>query len=478
MNKLFSLTLLVLTGFTATSRCMEPFDMPFQEQSAVPTLKQLVSTKIANNLIQPENLKKFIDNPDYIQGLSFNAEVSQAIATQIVKKTIIPKSFFKTDSLLPKSKLPSSFDQRDNSVAFSCDGKHLAFNSYSKIESNQLSLYNITDQQATPATRSYNCNDTSSVAFSSNHNRYLVYSIGTTILLYDIEEQQPIAQLEDACNSSVNSVALSDRYLASASSSACLYDITGEQPQFVAQLKDAPGYVNSVALSDRYLASAHSAHRDETVCLYNITGKQPKLIAQLKDHSDTVRSVALSDKYLASASDDNTVCLYDITGEQPQFVAQLKDHVSSVQSVSFSHDGRYLASASWDKTICLYNITGEQPQFIIQIEDISNLNSIAFSNDNRYLASSSYKSLCTYNITEAFHEFADFIAMDLLLEHALLLRACFKNKISLLEHPHLREYFFKLPQAIQEYLVDQKHIKVMKTKDLIKLVESRWENQK
>ncbi len=438
MNKLFSLTLLVLTGFTATSRCMEPFDMPFQEQSAVPTLKQLVSTKIANNLIQPENLKKFIDNPDYIQGLSFNAEVSQAIATQIVKKTIIPKSFFKTDSLLPKSKLPSSFDQRDNSVAFSCDGKHLAFNSYSKIESNQLSLYNITDQQATPATRSYNCNDTSSVAFSSNHNRYLVYSIGTTILLYDIEEQQPIAQLEDACNSSVN----------------------------------------SVALSDRYLASAHSAHRDETVCLYNITGKQPKLIAQLKDHSDTVRSVALSDKYLASASDDNTVCLYDITGEQPQFVAQLKDHVSSVQSVSFSHDGRYLASASWDKTICLYNITGEQPQFIIQIEDISNLNSIAFSNDNRYLASSSYKSLCTYNITEAFHEFADFIAMDLLLEHALLLRACFKNKISLLEHPHLREYFFKLPQAIQEYLVDQKHIKVMKTKDLIKLVESRWENQK
>ncbi len=464
MNKLLSFILLILTSFTATSHCMEqPFDhalrqssgqaqdRPNQEQSAVPTLKQIASKKVAAELIKIENLKKFIVTPNYIQKLCLTDDLNSAVATQIMQNTTIPDSF--TNLLLQK--------------------------------------YILTDHT----------DDISSVTFSNDSRRLAIGDDDGTVCLYDTTGQQPqlIAQLlHHDTTDSPGLVALSndDRWLATCCPNAVyLYDITGQEPQLIAQLQDHTNYLTSYLTSVEF---SNDGRRLVTCCtnavyLYDITGQEPQLIAPFLDHyhaafsNDGRQLAAYTDHKNRQSDFDGTVCLYNITGQEPQLIAKFQDHADhEISAVAFSNDGRRLATGSYDGFVYLYDITGQQSQLIAQLHthtnhiypDHVNVNSVAFSNDCRQLATGCWnKIICLYKF-EAFHEFEDFIERDLHLEHALLLHVCFKGKLSLQKHLHLQKYFLALPPAAQEHLVDQNHIKLMETKDLIGLAKSHWENQK
>ncbi len=152
------------------------------------------------------------------------------------------------------------------------------------------------------------------------------------------------------------------------------------------QIKTFKGHtsvVASVAYSPngKYLASGS---RNNTIKIWDVaTGE---CIHTLEGHKDFINSVAYSPngKYLASASGDTTIKIWEIaTGECTK---TLEGHTEPVKTVSFSPDGKYLASGSLDKTVkiwdarsgkCVKTLTG----------DYYNIAVVAYSPDGAYLAS-------------------------------------------------------------------------------------------
>ena len=519
MNKLFSLTLLILTGFTATSRCMEPFDMPFdyaqdrpaQEQSAVSTLKQIASKNVAAELIQPRNLEAFIENPDYVQGLAINEEISNAIATQIMKKTAIPKSLF--NSLIQKRKLQGHTNDFVSSAAFSPDNEWLA----SAFGETVYLSRRTNDGTQLVSTLHDHTDNVRTIAFSPDNKWLASASSDETVCLYKLTDEgaQLVTKLEDHTDN-VTAVAFSpdSKWLASASwdKTVCLYNLTDEGAQLVTTLRDHTEYVTAVFFSsdNKWLVSASW---DKTVCLHRLTGEGAQLVTKLEDHINvsndngfSTMAISHDSKWIASASCDNIICLikltdegaqpsdilqdhsenndecravafspdskrlafaskntvylYRLTDEGAQLAATLENHTGNVTAIAFSPDSKWLASASWDKTVCLYRLTDEGAQLVTSLKDhIQGITTVTFSLDSKQIAFASGNTLYLYNL-ELLHEFTQFIESNLFLEHTLLLHACFKNKISLQEHPHICEYFAQLPQAVQVLLAEQGYIEL------------------
>lgn len=225
-----------------------------------------------------------------------------------------------------------------------------------------------------------------SIAFSPDGKHLAFGSYEDTVYLWDIATSKVVQQFEEH-NDSVLSIAYSPngKYLASGSSdkTVLLWEVaTGKVVQ---RFKGHNKGVNSVAYSPdgKYIASGSD---DNTVRLWEIaTGI---VLQRLEGHNDSVRSIVYSPngKRLASCSFDETVRIWEVaTGKTIQL---LEGHNDSVNSVAYSPNGKYIASGSFDKTVRMWEVTTGKA--IQQFEEHSNwILSVAYSSDGKHLASGS-----------------------------------------------------------------------------------------
>jgi serine/threonine protein kinase len=108
------------------------------------------------------------------------------------------------------------------------------------------------------------------------------------------------------------------------------------------------GTIHQLAISDRYIASASADH---TIKLQDLQTSQSQF---LTGHRDTVLSVAISpnNQWLASGSIDRTIRLWHLPSGQ--LAETLTDFSSAVKALAFSPDSAKLVGGSWDKTIKIY----------------------------------------------------------------------------------------------------------------------------
>jgi WD40 repeat protein len=274
----------------------------------------------------------------------------------------------------------STFKQIIYSVAFSPDGKRLAYGSGVTIR-----LWDVETgkQSATLKHSSWIL----SVAFSPDGK---LLASGTerlrdgTVRLWDVQTGKHLTTFEEHSRG-VTSVAFSPdgKRLASGSydNTVRLWDVQTGKP--LATLEGHSDVVYSVAFSPdgKRLASGSG---DKHVRLWDVqTGKE---LTTFEEHSGRVYSVTFSPdgKRLASGSLDKTIHLWDVqTGKES---TTLKGHSGGVRSVAFSPDGKRLASGSWDNTVRLWDVQTRKP--LATLEGHSDVvYSVAFSPDGKLLAS-------------------------------------------------------------------------------------------
>ncbi len=119
--------------------------------------------------------------------------------------------------------------------------------------------------------------------------------------------------------------------------------------QSIKTIHDAhQGTIHQLAISNRYIASASADH---TVKLRDLQTADSQI---LTGHRDTVLAVAISpnNQWLASGSIDRTIRLWHLpSGELAEIIT---DFSSAVKALAFSPDSAKLVGGSWDKTIKIY----------------------------------------------------------------------------------------------------------------------------
>jgi WD40 repeat protein len=132
--------------------------------------------------------------------------------------------------------------------------------------------------------------------------------------------------------------------------------------------------------------SLATASADKTVRLWNTSSFEQQ--ATLSGHSESVIAMAFSPdgKTLASSSRDRTVKLWDT--KTAQELATLSSHSASVLAVAFSPDGNTLASASSDGTVKLWD-TARKGMLPLSGHS-SSVYAVTFSPDGKIVASGSF----------------------------------------------------------------------------------------
>ena len=191
----------------------------------------------------------------------------------------------------------------------------------------------------------------------SNDGRWLASaSWDSTVRMWDIATQQPLAVGPLRCTGHVFAVVLSpdNELIAAGDLGGRIYlwrADTGEQvrepwqadAQCIYSLAFSPNGKNIVSGGD-----------DSKPRIWDLSTSQPVLV--LEGHTNSVLSVAWTSDggLIGTGSEDHTVRLWDaMTGVS---LATLLGHTKGVRSVAFTGDGHYLVSSSADYTIRKWDV--------------------------------------------------------------------------------------------------------------------------
>ena len=190
--------------------------------------------------------------------------------------------------------------------------------------------------------------------------------------------------------------AFSSKYLAVGIEDVRIYDI--QDFRIVKRLTEAAGPVDSVALSDKYLAAGS---RDKKVRIYDV--QDFHMVQEIADASEQIWCVAFSDKYLATGSGDCKARIYD--AQHFHMVQELADATGSVLSVTFSN--KYFATGSGDKKVRIYDL--ETFCVVEELTEAYKVFAVAFSNNYLVTASLNVRvyDLKDFRLIKELAEFRD-----------------------------------------------------------------------
>jgi WD40 repeat protein/serine/threonine protein kinase len=192
------------------------------------------------------------------------------------------------------------------------------------------------------------------VAFSPD-GRYLAFRDHANIRVWELAVAQEVCHIADHLQVGL-AFSPDSRWLASGTTQGVKV-WEAKTGRTVCTFPQTGSHVQSLAFSPdgRWLASGHG---DAAVRLWSVqSGRQESLWVV---HQSSVTSVTFSPdcKRLASGSNDRTVRSWDVETGANQLT--FRGHTTTVESVAFSPDGKRLASAGFDRTVKVWDATSHQ----------------------------------------------------------------------------------------------------------------------
>ncbi len=288
-----------------------------------------------------------------------------------------------------------------NSLAFSSDGKTIAFSefifNFHGGENINVQLWDVATGTQTAAIAQEDWSK--AVAFSTDGTLLATANIDETVTLWNVATQRKVATHQGKLTSTGADYPLpmsfspDDAILAFGSKHGTvnLLDVsTGTQ---TASLEGHTYPVTSISFSPNG-ATLASGSWDRTVRLWNVATREN--IATLKGHTDRVNSVTFlrGGTTLASGSDDGTIKLWDVTTNRN--TTTFEGHTDGIGSVAFSSQSNTLVAGVIDGSIKLWDVASRG--VINDLDKGGSFTSVAYSGDGTILALGSDRTIRLWDV--------------------------------------------------------------------------------
>ncbi len=225
---------------------------------------------------------------------------------------------------------------------------------------------------------------TSSLALSRDARFALLYSKQQQLVLWDLQESQPLAELgsQDQQTSTVSRIKISDngRYAITASqTNFAVWDLAWTQAKGLWSISD--GTIRDVDIANNGERVLLGLTNGKAIYVNLVTGRRMEFLA----HREKVNSVALSPngRFALTGGNDYNAYLWDTTSGQ---ALHKFEHEQRVNRVALHRDGKYGFTSDGGNHAVVWNlVTGEE---IAQLSSFSRqliFSTARFSDDGQML---------------------------------------------------------------------------------------------